>query len=392
MIQKIKCTVKFVTPGFVGDADQKGTWRSPPFKALLRQWWRIVVARQFDYNHKRLRDEEGKLFGHAWLQNTQGKTWALQGQVRLKLERWRYGMLKAWPEDPKVEHPEVDSPKIGSHLYLGYGSLNFQKKKGTVLKNNNPAISPSVETSGLFIAFPEKEKEKLIQVLQLIHWFGSMGGRSRNGWGSLALSECEGGEIQPAEYLLEGHAPSMLLDQARLFEDCMDRDWPHAIGRNADERLLIWKTKKSFKSWSEAMKELARVKIAFRVVCTIATNRDLQYPRLEERHILSYPVTNHGVDGWVKKDTRGKFETEKQNKLKQEERLANQIRFKLLHLKSNEFVGVAYHLPHKLPDSLKTKLSERDKQMVTRQWQIEIWKKVHGILDKEMNRIERAPQ
>jgi CRISPR-associated protein Cmr1 len=32
-------TVRFVTPAFLGDADQKGRWRTPPFKALIRQWW-----------------------------------------------------------------------------------------------------------------------------------------------------------------------------------------------------------------------------------------------------------------------------------------------------------------------------------------------------------------
>ena len=29
--------VKFLTPAFLGNAEQDGQWRTPPFKALLRQ-------------------------------------------------------------------------------------------------------------------------------------------------------------------------------------------------------------------------------------------------------------------------------------------------------------------------------------------------------------------
>ncbi len=31
-------SIQMLAPAFLGDADQKGTWRTPPFKALLREW------------------------------------------------------------------------------------------------------------------------------------------------------------------------------------------------------------------------------------------------------------------------------------------------------------------------------------------------------------------
>lgn len=31
--------LRFQTPAFLGNAQQQGPWRTPPFKALLRQWW-----------------------------------------------------------------------------------------------------------------------------------------------------------------------------------------------------------------------------------------------------------------------------------------------------------------------------------------------------------------
>ena len=37
-------TLSFNTPAFLGNADQQAQWRTPPIKALIRQWWRVVKA------------------------------------------------------------------------------------------------------------------------------------------------------------------------------------------------------------------------------------------------------------------------------------------------------------------------------------------------------------
>ncbi len=31
--------LRFQTPAFLGNAQQQAQWRTPPIKALLRQWW-----------------------------------------------------------------------------------------------------------------------------------------------------------------------------------------------------------------------------------------------------------------------------------------------------------------------------------------------------------------
>ncbi len=43
-MKKLEYQVAFTTPAFLGNADQQAQWRTPPFKALLRQWWRVVHA------------------------------------------------------------------------------------------------------------------------------------------------------------------------------------------------------------------------------------------------------------------------------------------------------------------------------------------------------------
>lgn len=31
--------LRFQTPAFLGNSQQQAQWRTPPLKALLRQWW-----------------------------------------------------------------------------------------------------------------------------------------------------------------------------------------------------------------------------------------------------------------------------------------------------------------------------------------------------------------
>ncbi|MBM4200228.1 MAG: hypothetical protein FJ189_02960, partial [Gammaproteobacteria bacterium] len=179
----------FTTPAFLGNAEQSGQWRTPPFKALLRQWWRVVYASRngFDVDVAKMRKEEGMLFGHAWLDDdldTKGKkVSARKGAVRMRLDNWSHGKLKVWPSsDVTIKHPEVANP-VGSQLYLGYGSLVF--RSGTGLKAN--AAIQAGEHAQLSVAVPEDGADAVVNALTLMNAYGAAGGRSRNGWGSFVL-------------------------------------------------------------------------------------------------------------------------------------------------------------------------------------------------------------
>jgi hypothetical protein len=43
-MKRLAYILTFLTPAFLGAAEQSGRWRTPPVKALLRQWWRVVWA------------------------------------------------------------------------------------------------------------------------------------------------------------------------------------------------------------------------------------------------------------------------------------------------------------------------------------------------------------
>jgi CRISPR-associated protein Cmr1 len=126
----IECSYRltFNTPAFLGNAEQNGQWRTPPIKALLRQWWRVAYAAEHaqGLSVEAMRHAEGVLFGHAWLENDRdargNKVAARRSEVRLRLGSWERGTLQSWDrlEQPSVQHPEVEKSghKVGPHAAL----------------------------------------------------------------------------------------------------------------------------------------------------------------------------------------------------------------------------------------------------------------------------------
>jgi len=110
--RQLELTIKFLTPAFLGDAEQKGRWRTPPFKALLRQWWRVAYAQKEGYDRveiAKMREEEGKLFGNAWLEKGSGADYS-KSLVRLRLSKWAAGQKgqdASWQPMPQeqIVHP-----------------------------------------------------------------------------------------------------------------------------------------------------------------------------------------------------------------------------------------------------------------------------------------------
>lgn len=364
MMIKQSYTVRFVTPAFLGNAEQQGQWRTPPFKALLRQWWRVAAAKDYGYNHQRLREAEGRLFGNAWIENDFRKS-----EVRFRLDRWSKAKESKIPKLGSVCHPEVTHAAlpacpdgkgrmIEAGLYLGYGPI----------QKTNAAIQAD-DRAELHLAYPEG-LTALADVFQLIQWFGTIGGRSRNGWGSLLL---EGSELDGLEML--NQSTKLLKRLAKPLEKCLDLDWPHAFGKD-DNGLLIWKSNMTHNTWREAMVELARAKIAFRTNLAFIKDKG----KLDQRHVLAYPVTHHAVNAWEKYKVAWSSST-------RNGRLANQLRFKVTKNAEGKYLGLAYHLPCGIPSELLNAISTADRAWIVGQ-QLSVWQNVHEILGQQMQRIQ----
>jgi CRISPR-associated protein Cmr1 len=371
-MQSLEIEIRTVMPTFLGGADQSSEWRTPPIKALLRQWWRIVRAPACGFDHVKLREEEANLFGHAWLKSEAAR----QSRVRLQLKTgWGAGTIRVPGNEPRVMHPEVGQGgrQVGAKLYLGFGPLVYDREqRGTILKSQ-PAIA-SASSATLRMTFPPEVEEELLLALGLMHCFGSLGGRSRNGWGSVEILKKDGTLL--GDLWSKGTAAQ--LDRvARPLEDCLKLDWPHALGRDGNGVLLLWQTKAE-KNVDEVVKTLAEIKIGLRTAVQFDVKR---IGKLDRRHLLAYPVTNHDVTVWYAKNSSNP--RKRGGRLDAEGRLANQLRFKIAR-RDGQFVGVIYHLPARLPAQLRRALDREDQRFVAEN-EVSTWQTVHEVLDRQAN-------
>lgn len=341
-MKKSQYSLTFSTPAFLGNAEQGGQWRTPPFKAQLRQWWRVAYAakEKFQFSQEEMRQEEGQLFGNAWLEKEFRKS-----KVRIRLAHWADGKLKTWEgHDASVAHPNVSRP-VGAQLYLGFGPL-VNNNGRTDLKAN--AAIQAGETNIFSTAYPEADASLIEQALALMDRYGAVGGRSRNGWGSYVLAPMGDSAALPD------------FQAVRPWKDALTLDWPHAIGVD-DKGPLIWQTQPQ-SDWKTLMKELAVIKIGLRTKNFVfTTGKNARY--VEGRHWLSYPVTNHSVESWGANA-----------------RLPNSLRFKVRPTADGKLVGVIFHMPCLPPASFSP-----DRQAITA-----VWQKVHAFLDAQAQ-LQRLP-
>ena len=350
-MRELTYQVSFNTPAFLGNAEQQAQWRTPPFKALLRQWWRVVKAPEVGYDHRRLLVLENELFGSAGDESGGGRS-----KVQLRLSGWDRGSLSKVDNGSPIAHPEVKATP-GANLYLGYGPIG-----GAVARS---AIDPKAPPMELKLRFPNEHEKEIRSALQLAHWFGTVGSRSRNGFGAIHF---EGDGILPAKDLkFEALSADGVLSAV---ESCLQYEWPNAIGLDKTNAPTVWRLLKlenkqldGFTRWEDVMFKLAQIKVAVRTseFFKFDGGGPAGHVKPQPRHLLSYPSGNsHSVNAWGK-----------------DGRLANQVRFKVHRRMDGKFMAVIVHLPCALPQ----KMAEAIPHGISDQKKV--WAEVHRLLDAQ---------
>lgn len=236
--------VKFLTPAFLGNAEQNGQWRTPPFKALLRQWWRVVYAanKNFQFDLAQMRHDEGVLFGHAWLDDDKSerdeKVAARKSLIRIRLDDvdakglvWKLGSQRG------VE-------PLPTGLDTSYAWFGLIKRGGGVPDRMGIKPNTNEGVRRLRIALPEVHLAELKETIALINAFGLLGSRSRGGWGALQLDE--------VPFIKKTFAQKY----AQPLKECLTGDWAMSLAVDA-KGLMIWRSRKSYESWDGAMRFIA---------------------------------------------------------------------------------------------------------------------------------------
>lgn len=360
----LKYELRFTTPAFLGNAEQSGQWRTPPIKALLRQWWRIVHAPKVEFDVAKLRADEACLFGVA----SDARNGSRRSLVMLRLlDGWSPGQLMndKWPHR-QIQTIAVGPGQVRADVYLGFGPVlpasKKQQRPDPMLSRS--AIDPEKQSNHLRVGFDPKatpeQVDEVREALKLAAWFGGVGSRSRNGWGSILLQGDQISRVPQRQDLVGLCQPLTRALQT-------DRDWPHAIGEDGG-RPLVWigaRSDKAMRHWRETIFFLASVRRDIRA----AAKRCGKQGDISANQLLAYPVTNANNNAWGN-----------------DERLAGALRFKVTQTGAG-FLPIAVHLPCALPERLSKKLSAPDRQWVE-QNQHAIWQAVHARLDQLMIRID----
>ena len=320
MMTKLEYEVRFTTPVHIGNANQNSQWRTPPFKHLIRQWWRIVWVAGKNLTDVdilgEMKEAERNLFGSP----ANGEKDIQRSKLRLRLSNWSKG------------NSRINFNYKQEYLKFGVSENNWIQTNA-----NNPTF--------LRIAVPNEELDDVVTSLKLINAFGTLGGRSRNGWGSVVL-------------LPRNQSPqlgSLRLEQfTRQWKDSLRVGWPHTFG-NDRRGPLVWQTTRTYKNW-------------WQVVDTLSTLRREINKSSQNRVLLSYPAGK-------KKSFKGYGY----------QRLPNALRFKVRMVDSNanQLIGTVFFIP-----SIKFKNDNLVNEKSYREIRT-VWKGVFGKLDAD-NKFKRS--
>ena len=156
----------------------------------------------------------------------------------------------------------------------------------------------------------------------------------------------------------------MLQGYGRPLEDCLQLDWPHALGH--DERgLLVWRTRELAATWEDILTKLAEIKIALRTALPA-------HPGMQSRHLLALPITHHPVETTPK---TGKID-----------RLANQLRFKIHKVREGNQASTlvafsTYHTGFRKSCGAGSQMAHLLQKEWVRAEEVDLWPEVHKILD-----------
>ncbi len=307
-MKTLEYRIRFITPAFLGNAEQHGQWRTPPFKALLRQWWRVAYAadRNFSINVADMRREEGLLFGHAWLEDDRdergNKIAARKSAIRMRLNALE--QQNAWAMGSQQGITPLSNGLDTSYAWFGLIKRGNGQPDRSAIK---PGINESIRTLGL--AVPDEYELQLKEVMSLINAFGLLGSRSRGGWGALQIEDT--GTLQVKD----------MLHYTQDISTCLKNDWAMSLTKDT-QGLCVWESQNTFDSWDKAMRFIATQRKQVRTA--------LKGAKDDLRAVLGFASSG---------------------------RMPSPLRWKVMAAQSGKLVVRVFALPHKIPDDNGKNLS-----------------------------------
>lgn len=235
--EKIDFTVEFLTPCFLGGADQNAEVRVAPFKAGLRYWWRVLYGQKYGDKLKSVEDE---IFGTAKSDN---KTGMGKSRVIWELTENKCNFAKENFKNPKpmmVSHTMRDKVTgapfkktfpVNPLDYLAYGKNEYSKEERKNVYKNTYIKAGSTISFHILIAGTHLEEVK--DALKFFITYGGVGSRSRNGFGSMYSKEISdlawSGQIVVSDKVSE--YPVLSIQSGMYVEKQNCSDWEFSLSQ-----------------------------------------------------------------------------------------------------------------------------------------------------------------
>jgi CRISPR-associated protein Cmr1 len=181
MVEQIPVEIETITPMFLAGADQaKAELRGPSIKGLLRYWWRAL---QKEPDIEVLRDRENRIFGSADQTSGGGSSFSIRIASDSQL------IIK---QGNLPRHTiEVNSKSLGRTIsvnileYLAYGTV---KSKDGIPREY---LDHASRFNLVMTFFRDDSVFDVLKAFYALAFFGGIGSRSRNGFGSFVVLDNE---------------------------------------------------------------------------------------------------------------------------------------------------------------------------------------------------------
>lgn len=270
-----------ITPMFMAGANgETFELRPPAIKGLLRFWWRAYKWGKMSENGKleALSEVEGQIFG----------TTSVPGQ------KSRFSIQVKAPESPKMltklpDHKEKTASRgreffINVLDYLAYGTYTIQKGQGNLLDrgclSDRQSFSVTIHFPVESFTFKEQTinlKEEVIRSFYFMSVFGGLGAKSRNGFGSIYVTNSD---------IFDSYELAYPFPDNRFFEECKTFNSNVPAFTGFSNGMKIFKLKQSYKTWDYCLAAIAKIYRNARG----NLERKHQY---EKRQYLGAPIVQH---------------------------------------------------------------------------------------------------
>jgi CRISPR-associated RAMP protein, Cmr1 family len=271
-VKKLTFDLEFITPAFIGGANQQAELRPASFVGLLRWWWRALKG---ECNIGNLRAEEVEIFGGIAKNPRKEEIKKMASPVYLRIEgdvRKDKGLIKKYGLDLILD--EKKRAFFGSHIgvgYLYYFMILPKEKRNGLEEERREFIEPDSKIKLTLIGKDEVLKHYIASLWALV-FLGGVGARSRRGGGNLRVVNYEPKDLvedlkisfTPAdnlrEWLIENikNAKKLVGSSNTSCDEYSNLPYP----KNGDIKLEISETK--FDTWFEALNDIGKEFMKFR--------------------------------------------------------------------------------------------------------------------------------